>query len=94
MFELRVENVHFASVLKNDFVVQLSQSLNCGFRLPEFDERFPNFGLLENEDFNNLSKRSKKLIKIVMSDNVAVAIIDTNEKHGALFCLFVYHFAL
>ena len=58
------------------------------------DEGFPDFSFLKDEYFDNLAKRSKQLIQVVMSDNIAIAVIDADEKYGALFHWFINHFAL
>jgi hypothetical protein len=48
------------------------------------DEGFPDFGFFEDKYFDNFAKRIEELIKIVVSDNVAITIVDTNKKHRSL----------
>jgi len=57
----------------------------------ELDECFPDFGFLKDEDFNNFSIRYKKLIKVVMSDNISKSVVNTDQENRPLICLFVVH---
>jgi hypothetical protein len=86
MLEFGVENVHFATILKNDFVIQLVKSLGCRFRFFVLDEGFPNFGFFKDEYFDYLAKRNEKLIKVVMSNNVAITVINTDKEYRSLIC--------
>ncbi len=48
MFEFGSKDIHFASILKDDFVVELRESFFCFFNIGIFNKCFPNFSLLEN----------------------------------------------
>ena len=86
MLEFGVENVHFAAIFEDDFVVELGKGFGCGFRVFVLDEGFPDFGFLEDEYFDNLAERDEKLIKVVMSDNVAITVINAYEEYRSLIC--------
>ena len=94
MLEFGVENVHFATIFENDFIIQLTKCLGCRFRFFVLDEGFPDFGLFEDEYFDNLAKRDEKLIKVVMSDNIAITVINTDKEYRSLICWLIYHIAV
>ena len=79
MLQFRPEDVHFTSILENDFVVKLSQSFLCLRSVRVLDECFPYFCFFENEDFNNSSVRAEELIEIVVCDDIAKLIVDAYE---------------
>lgn len=94
VFQLRVEDVHFAPVFEDDFVVELLEGVQGGLRVFELDEGFPDFGLLKDEDFDDFSKRNEQLVQVVVGDYVSVAVVDANQKNRALIGLFVHLLAL
>ena len=57
----------------------------------ELNEGFPYFSFFKDENFDNFSIRYKKLIKVVMSDDISKPVVDTNEENRSLIRLFVYH---
>lgn len=48
VFELRSEDIHFAAILKNDFIVEARQSFFCTHHRLILDEGFPNLGLFKD----------------------------------------------
>jgi len=70
--------VHFTSVLKNDFIIELQEGLDRRLRIFELNEGFPYFGFFEDENFDDFSIRYKKLIKVVMSDDISKPVVDTD----------------
>lgn len=57
----------------------------------ELNEGFPDFGFFKDEYFNNFSIRYKKLIKVVMSDDISKPVVDTDQQDWSLIYVFVYH---
>ena len=52
----------------------------------ELNKCFPNFCLLKNENFDNVSELSKHLVEIIMGDDITVFIIDADQQNrGANF---------
>ena len=84
MFQFRMENVHFAAILKDDFIIELRKGLRGRVRMDVLDEGFPDFGFFEDEYFDNFTKRIEELIEIVVSDNIAISIVDANQKDRSL----------
>ena len=79
MFELGMEDVHFAAVLEDDFVIELIKGLNCRLGTTELNKSFPDFGLLEYEYFDDLAEGGEELIEVIVGDDVSVSIVNTNE---------------
>lgn len=79
VFELGRKYIHFASIFEDDMAVEVDQRNFSWVRVGKLDEGFPYLRFLENEDLNNLSVLTKKLIKIVMSDDIAEFVINTDE---------------
>ena len=79
MFELGMEDVHFAAVLEDDFVIELIKGFNCRFGMTELNKSFPDFGLLEDEYFDNLAEGSEELVEVIVGDDVSVSVVDTNK---------------
>lgn len=94
VFELRVEDVHFAAVFEDNFVVEILQGVGCRRGVFEFDEGFPDLGLLEDEDFDDFSKGDEQLVQVVVGDYVSIAVVYANQENGALVSWFVHLLAL
>ena len=43
-----MENIHFAAIFEDDFVVELGKSFGCGFGVFVLNEGFPDFGFFED----------------------------------------------
>lgn len=89
-----MKDVHFTSIFENYFIIELQKSLDSWLRVFELNEGFPNLGLFKDEDFDNFSIRYKKLIKVIMSDDITKPIVHTDQQDGPLVCRFVYHCAV
>lgn len=79
MFEFGRKYIHFASIFEDNMAVEVDQRNFSWVRVGKLDKGFPYLGFLENEDLNNLSVLTKKLIKIVVSDDIAEFVINTDE---------------
>lgn len=86
-----MKNVHFASILEDDFVIKVEQCLDSRVGGLELNKGLPDFGLFEYEYFDDFAVGYKKLIEVVMSDDIAEPVVDTDEEHRPLFGLLELH---
>jgi len=87
VFQFRPENVHLATIFKNDLIVQV---LKCLFSLSCFiilHKCFPDFCLFEDENLDDCAMRTEKLIEIVMGDYITKLVVDADQQHWALGCM-------
>jgi hypothetical protein len=81
LFELRTKDIHFTPVLEDNFIVEIDKGFFRLFYLSIFNESFPYFCFFEDEDFDDGAIRTKKLIKVIMGDDISKLIIDTHKKN-------------
>jgi hypothetical protein len=85
VFEFGAEDVHFAAVLENDFVVEAGHGFFCLVDFCVLDEGFPNFGLLEDEYFDDGAVGAEELVEVVVGDDVSELVVDADQQYSALF---------
>lgn len=85
MLEFGGEDIHFAAILENNVAIEVDEGNFSGVRVSKLDKSFPYFSFLKNEDLHNLSVLTKKLIKIVMRDNIAEFVINTDEEDRPVY---------
>ena len=81
MLQFRTEYVHLTSILKNDLIVQLHQSLLSLSCMSILNKCFPYLGLLEDEDLDDGTMRAEKLVEIIMSDDVSKLVVNAHQKN-------------
>lgn len=62
MFEFGAEDVHLASVLKDNFVVEVSKCFFSGVDLCVLHKGLPNLRLLKDQNFNYCSVGAEQLV--------------------------------
>lgn len=85
MLEFGRENVHFTAILENDVAVEVDE---CNFgrvSIGKFDESFPHFGLLKDENFDDLAMLAEQLVEVVVRDYIAKFVINTDQQDGPVY---------
>ena len=85
MLQLRPEDVHFASILEDDFVVEVGEGSLCFWGVGILDKCFPYFCFFEYEYFDDGSVWAEELVEIVVGDDVAELVVDADEENGSFW---------
>ncbi len=83
VLEFRTEYIHFTAILEDDFIIQIKQSLLCLVHLRIFNKSLPYLGLFEDEDFDDGSVGGEQLIEVIVSNNIAILVVDADEENWA-----------
>lgn len=93
MSEFRAEDVEFAAIFEDDFVVEVEECSLSWVCLLILYESFPDFGFFKDEYFDYSSVGTEKLVQVIMSDDIAKLVVDADEQNWSFghFALLLLH---
>lgn len=84
LFKLGRIDDHFASILKNNRVVEFVGGALGGLQGIHLDESLPDLGLDEDKYPHDLPIGSEDLVEHVVGDDIAAFVVDTNQKNAGV----------
>jgi hypothetical protein len=82
VLQLGAEDIHFASILEDSFIVQVEEGFFCRVGIGVLHKRFPNLSLLKDEDFDDRAVGGEELVEVVVGDDVSELVVDADQKDG------------
>ena len=83
------EDVHLAAVLEDNLVIEVDKCLLGFWDAAILYKGLPDFGLFEYEYLNDGAIGAEELIEMVMGDDVAVLVVDTDQQHWSFRTAFL-----